>query len=92
MSDSSMEITTIPNVTSAENNIHEGVKVLKTIADQYLSDPKIDPQNRLPLTFASYNAGLNRIAALRKQAAAHGLDPNKWFGNASCWYPRKWDR
>ena len=71
----------IPDIMTAENNIHAGVKVLKTIADQYFSDPKIDPENRLLLTFASYNAGPNRIAKLRKHAPARGLDPNKWFGN-----------
>ncbi len=71
----------IPSVMTAENNIHAGVKLLRTIADEYLSDPKIDPENRLLLTFASYNAGPNRIAELRKDAAAQGLDPNKWFGN-----------
>jgi len=71
----------IPNVTTAENNIHAGVKVLKTISDKYFSDPKIDPENRLLFTFAAYNAGPNRIADLRKQATAQGLDPNKWFGN-----------
>ncbi len=32
-------------------------------------------------TFASYNAGQNRIVRLRKEAAEKGLDPNKWFGN-----------
>ena len=71
----------IPDVMTAENNIHAGVKVLRDIADKYFSDPKIDPQDRLLLTFASYNAGPNRIAALRKKASAQGLDPNKWFGN-----------
>ena len=71
----------IPNVMTAENNIHAGVKVLKTIADQYFSDPNINAENRLLLTFAAYNAGPNRIAELRKKAPALGLDPNKWFGN-----------
>jgi len=71
----------IPNVMTAENNIHAGVKVLRTIADEYFNDPKIDPENRLLLTFAAYNAGPNRIADLRKDAATQGLDPNKWFGN-----------
>lgn len=71
----------IPDVGTAENNIHAGVKILRNIADEYFDDPKIDPENRLLLTFASYNAGPNRIAALRKDAPAHGLDPNKWFGN-----------
>jgi membrane-bound lytic murein transglycosylase MltF len=31
--------------------------------------------------FASYNAGPNRIAKLRKQAEAEGLNPNVWFNN-----------
>jgi membrane-bound lytic murein transglycosylase MltF len=71
----------IPDVTTAENNIHAGVKELHTISDKYFNDPKIDPMNRLLLTFAAYNAGPTRIAVLRNQAAARGLDPNKWFGN-----------
>jgi membrane-bound lytic murein transglycosylase MltF len=71
----------ISNVMTAQNNIHAGVKVLRTIADQYFNDPGIDPENRLLLTFAAYNAGPNRIADLRKEATAQGLDPNKWFGN-----------
>ncbi len=71
----------IPDITTAENNIHAGVKVLKDISDNYFNDPKIDPVNRLLFTFAGYNAGPNRIADLRKRAPAAGLDPNKWFGN-----------
>ena len=71
----------IPNIYTAENNIHAGVKLLNSIATDYFSDPKIDPTNRLLLTFAAYNAGPNRIAELRKEAPARGLDPNKWFGN-----------
>jgi membrane-bound lytic murein transglycosylase MltF len=71
----------IPDVATAENNIHAGVKLLHTISDTYFNDPKLDPMNRLLLTFAAYNAGPTRIAALRKQAPARGLDPDKWFGN-----------
>ena len=71
----------IPDIRTAENNIHAGVKLLNSIATQYFSDPKIDPMNRLLFTFAAYNAGPNRIADLRKEAPAQGLDPNKWFGN-----------
>jgi membrane-bound lytic murein transglycosylase MltF len=33
------------------------------------------------MVFASYNAGPNRIARLRKKAASEGLDANQWFGN-----------
>jgi membrane-bound lytic murein transglycosylase MltF len=71
----------IHDITNAQNNIQAGVKILRAIEDKYFNDPKIDPMNRLLLTFAAYNAGPTRIAKLRKQAAAQGLDPNKWFGN-----------
>ncbi len=71
----------IPDVLTAENNIHAGVKVLNSIAHHYFSDPKIDPVNRLLFTFAAYNTGPNRIADLRQSARAQGLDPNIWFGN-----------
>jgi membrane-bound lytic murein transglycosylase MltF len=71
----------IPDVTTADNNIHAAVKELRDITDTYFNDPKIDPVNRLLFTFAAYNAGPNRIADLRKKAPAAGLDPNKWFGN-----------
>ena len=71
----------IPDIYTAENNIHAAVKLLNSIATNYFSDPKIDPTNRLLLTFAAYNCGPNRIAQLRKEAPSRGLDPDKWFGN-----------
>jgi membrane-bound lytic murein transglycosylase MltF len=71
----------IPNVGTADGNIHAGVKMLRNIDDTYFNDPKIDPLNKTLFVFASYNAGPNRIARLRKEAAGMGLDPNVWFGN-----------
>ena len=71
----------IPNVTTADKNIEAGVKMLRHIEDQYFNDPKLDPVDKTLMVFASYNAGPNRIARLRKEAADNGLDPNKWFGN-----------
>jgi membrane-bound lytic murein transglycosylase MltF len=71
----------VPNVLEAEGNIHAGAKMMRTMADQYFTDPAITPLNRTLLVFASYNAGPNRIASLRSKAKEHGLDPNVWFGN-----------
>jgi membrane-bound lytic murein transglycosylase MltF len=71
----------IPNVGSAEPNIHAGVKMLRNIEDTYFNDPKIDRLNKTLFVFASYNAGPNRIAGLRKKTPGLGLDPNVWFGN-----------
>jgi membrane-bound lytic murein transglycosylase MltF len=68
-------------VDAAEPNINAGAKMLRYIADHYFDDPNLDPTNKTLMVFASYNAGPNRIAHLRKKAAAEGLDPNKWFGN-----------
>ena len=71
----------IPNVGTADGNIHAGVKMMRNIADTYFNDPKIDSLNKTLFAFASYNAGPNRIAKLRKEAADMGLDPNVWFDN-----------
>lgn len=71
----------VPNVETAEPNIHAGTKMLREIADTYFKDEKIDALNRTLFTFASYNAGPNRIAHLRDKAAKEGLNPDEWFGN-----------
>jgi len=71
----------VPNVWTADGNIHAGIKMLRSIEDKYLNDPKLDPLNKTLLAFASYNAGPNRIAKLREQAPKEGLNPNVWFGN-----------
>jgi membrane-bound lytic murein transglycosylase MltF len=71
----------VPNVGTADGNIDAGVKMLHNIADTYFNDPGIDAMNKTLFTFASYNAGPNRIVRLRKKAQQDGLDPNKWFGN-----------
>jgi len=71
----------VKNVNTADQNILAGVRMLRNIADTYFNDPKIDQVNKTLFTFASYNAGPNRIVRLRKKAAADGLDPNRWFGN-----------
>jgi membrane-bound lytic murein transglycosylase MltF len=71
----------ISNVDSAQYNIEAGAKMLRNIADTYFNDPKLNALNKTLMVFASYNAGPNRIARLRKQALTEGLDPNQWFGN-----------
>lgn len=71
----------VPDVSTAEGNIHAGAKMLRNMTDTYFKDPKIDQVNKTLMAFASYNAGPNRIARLRKEAADQGLDPNVWFGN-----------
>jgi membrane-bound lytic murein transglycosylase MltF len=68
-----------PNIEDAEPNIHAGVKYMRYIVNEYFDDPAIDPVNRMLFAFASYNAGPNRIARLRKLAPEYGVNPNEWF-------------
>jgi hypothetical protein len=37
--------------------------------------------NKMLFSFASYNAGMGKVAKLRKKAQKTGLDPNIWFRN-----------
>ncbi len=71
----------IPDISTSDANIHAGVKYVEFLRSHYFDDPAIDSVNQTLLAMASYNAGPNRIATLRKKTAAQGLDPNKWFGN-----------
>jgi len=71
----------IPDVRNAKSNIHAGAKMLALITKTYFNDPAISQVDKTLFTFASYNAGQNRIVRLRKETAKRGLDQNKWFGN-----------
>lgn len=71
----------IHNIDQLEPNIHAGVKYMRFLVDHYFDDPGIDVVNRHLFAFAAYNGGPNRIARLRREAAAQGLNPDKWFGN-----------
>ncbi len=71
----------IPDIENADNNIHAGVKYLRTLVDKYLDDPALDRKNRTLMAFAAYNAGPGNLRKFRKLAAESGLDPNVWFHN-----------
>jgi membrane-bound lytic murein transglycosylase MltF len=71
----------VGDITDLEANIHGGVKYVRFMVDNYYRDDPMDDLNRMLFAFASYNAGPERIRALRKEAAALKLDPNVWFDN-----------
>jgi membrane-bound lytic murein transglycosylase MltF len=79
--DKNVGIPNIAGTKNSENNIHAGAKYLRFIRDRYFNDPLIDEPDRVLFSFAAYNAGPARVAKLRKEAAAMGLDPNRWFYN-----------
>ena len=71
----------VGDIAKLEPNIHAGVKYMRFMIDRYYKDEPMDQVNKMLFAFASYNAGPARIAQLRREAAARGLDPNVWFGN-----------
>ena len=71
----------IPDVTSAEANIHAGARYMRFLADRYFSDEGVTQLNRWLLSLAAYNAGPARVAQMRREAAADGHDPDVWFDN-----------
>jgi membrane-bound lytic murein transglycosylase MltF len=71
----------VGDITQVEPNIHAGAKYMDQLMTRYFKDANFTDANRTLFAFASYNAGPGRIAGLRKEAAARGLDPDKWFNN-----------
>ena len=71
----------IKHIEKIENNIHAGVKYLRFLRDQYFEKSAMDKANKTLFTFASYNAGPAKVAALCTEAEKGGLDPNVWFHN-----------
>jgi membrane-bound lytic murein transglycosylase MltF len=71
----------VGDITKAEPNVHGGFKYLRQIYDQHLDTSSVDEQNRTLLAIAAYNAGSSRVARLRAEAKAKGLDPDAWFNN-----------
>ena len=67
----------IKNFRQLEGNIEAGAKYNRFLADRYFADESISDLDRILFVFASYNAGPNRVARLRKKAK----NPNVWFGH-----------
>ncbi len=71
----------IPDVSTAENNIHAGARYMRFLADRYFGDEGITELDQWFLSLAAYNAGPARVARLRREAAEDGHDPDVWFDN-----------
>jgi membrane-bound lytic murein transglycosylase MltF len=71
----------IPDISTAENNIHAGAKYMRFLADRYFDDEGISDLNQWLLSLAAYNAGPAKAARLRREARENGYDPNVWFDN-----------
>jgi membrane-bound lytic murein transglycosylase MltF len=71
----------VGDINDLDANIHAGIKYVRFMVDNYYTDPGVDNLNKVLFAIASYNAGPNRIRALRKEAAQRHLSPDVWFDN-----------
>jgi membrane-bound lytic murein transglycosylase MltF len=71
----------VGDIRVTEPNIHAGAKYMDRLMTKYFLDATFAEDNRPLFALASYNAGPGNISRMRKLAAKHGLDPNKWFNN-----------
>ena len=71
----------IPDISTAEANIHAGVKYMRHLRDHYYNAPEIAPLDRVLFSLAAYNAGPRNVARARQRAGKMGFDPNRWFGH-----------
>jgi membrane-bound lytic murein transglycosylase MltF len=79
----------IDDVTTVDNNIHAGARYMRFLADRYFNDDGIDALNQWFMTLAAYNAGPARVAAMRREAAESGYDPDQWFDQVEIIAARK---
>ncbi len=71
----------IPDIHTADANIHAGVKYLDFLRDRYFDTLDDDDINKTLLALATYNVGPRRMINLRNRAGKLGYNPDVWFGN-----------
>jgi len=64
-----------------EKNVQAATKYIDQIMSHDFADAKFSETDRTLFIFASYKAGADKIAGMRKEASKRGLDPNQWFNN-----------
>ncbi|STQ91618.1 transglycosylase SLT domain-containing protein [Iodobacter fluviatilis] len=70
----------VTNPHDAEGNVTAAARYLGHLRD-FFNNPGINDEDQLYFMIAAYNAGEGRVQQLRNQAAAQGLDRNRWLGN-----------
>ncbi|MDR7134236.1 membrane-bound lytic murein transglycosylase MltF [Lysobacter niastensis] len=71
----------VGDIREVEPNIHAGAKYMDQLMTRYFQDAHFSEDVRPLFAFAAYNAGPGNIAKMRREAAARGLNPDKWFNN-----------
>lgn len=71
----------VGDITQLEPNIHAGTKYMSRLMLSHFGEVQFEDFERVLFAFASYNAGPNAIARMRREAARRGYDPNQWFNH-----------
>ncbi len=71
----------VGDIRDVEPNIHAGAKYMDQLMTRYFKDAHFSDDVRPLFAFAAYNAGPGNIAKMRRETAARGLNPDKWFNN-----------
>jgi membrane-bound lytic murein transglycosylase MltF len=69
----------VGDIRKIEPNVHAGTRHLRALLGRFLDDPGLQDVDRMLFALAAYNAGATRVAALRREAARAGYDPDVWF-------------
>ncbi len=70
----------VRNPHDTSQNITAAARYLDHLRKMF-TNPDIGADDQLYFMLAAYNAGEGRLQGLRKEAAAAGLDPNRWHGH-----------
>ena len=60
----------IPNIKTADNNIHAGVKYMRYLIDKFYAREQMDFLNEQLFALAAYNCGPGNVRKLRRGAIA----------------------
>ncbi len=71
----------VDDISTIDGNVHAGSRYMRFLADRYFGPDEFDALSQWIFSLAAYNAGPARVATLRREAAASGYDPNRWFDN-----------
>jgi membrane-bound lytic murein transglycosylase MltF len=71
----------VEDLTDPEENLAAGVRYMAWLRERYFDDPDLPGPVRHDFTLAAYNSGATRVRRWRREAAARGLDPDRWFGH-----------
>ena len=80
MSPATAQSMGVKNPQDTQQNITAAARYLSRLRKMY-TDPDIAAEDQLYFMLAAYNAGEGRLQSLRSQAAAQGLNPNRWHGH-----------